>query len=284
MISGLDQHTDEIVKEISMSDSIKPWLIVEGSSDGVFFSTRKLFRDPTTIIAFGWENVISVISKVVEESITASVLGFIDRDYREELDISIDEDNIVISDFRDLEISLFESSALHRLLAEYGSLNKLPYKKCGSVDIQYVKQKIYLAASYIGRIRYYSLKEALHYPIRKLDYVKFICPITLEINKPILIRQINSKSTKKIDLAIFHDAINQELPNRLLDVRNLCSGHDVVILLAISLRRLWGSNGSTDVIRKHIESSFRIGYSNEEFMKTNMYKILDLKLRQLPMS
>ncbi|MEY8214084.1 MAG: DUF4435 domain-containing protein, partial [Colwellia sp.] len=274
MTNSLNQHADEIVTEISMSQSINPWLIVEGSTDGVFFSTRCLHGTPTTVVALGWENVTSVISKVFEESIVASVFGFIDRDYREELGIDIDEENIVVSDFRDLEVSLFESDALHRLLVEYGSTHKLPCMECGTVDISSVKQKIYLAASCIGRLRYYSLKEGLHYPIKKLDYSKFIDSLTLDIDKSKLIAQINSKSDTKIDLDILDRALNVELPQRLLDARNLCSGHDIVELLGMSLRRLWGSNNSGNVVRERLESSFRIGYSNEEFTKTDMFREL----------
>jgi hypothetical protein len=279
MINSLSQSADEIVTEISMSKSINSWLIVEGGTDGIFFSTKILQGNPTTIIAGGWQNVVSIISKVIEESMAASVLGFIDRDYMEELGVSINEDKIVVSDFRDLEISLFESSALHRLLVEYGSKHKLPCDRCGSVDLSLVKQKIYLVASSIGRLRYYSMKNELYYPIKKLDYSKFINCQTLDIDKSQLIAQINSKSDKKIDLNILDSALNVVLPKRLLDSRNLCSGHDIAELLGMSLRRLWGSNNSGDVARERIESSFRIGYSNEEFAETAMFKKLDAKLR-----
>lgn len=261
-----------------MSESNQPWLIVEGDSDGVFFSTKTLKKSPNTIVALGWENVVGVISQVVEESITKAVFGFIDRDYREELGVVVDENYIVTTDFRDLEISLFESTSLHRLIVEYGSKFKLPLNSNEEIDLNEVKIKIYSIASKIGRLRYFSLKEGYNYPIKKLDFSKFINPKTLELNEEKLISQINSKSETKIDADILSTILEADLPKRLLDVKNICSGHDVVELLGLALRKVWGTNNSGDVAREKLESSFRIGFSNEEFSQTPMYKKLNALL------
>lgn len=278
MTSCLSQSAEEIVTEIVMSQSNNPWLIVEGDSDGVFFATKNLHRSPNTVVALGWENVVGVISQVIEESITKTVFGFIDKDYREELGILVDETYIVTSDFRDLEISLFESTSLHRLIVEYGSKFKLPLQDDEAVDINVIKEKIYSIASEIGRLRYFSLKEGYDYPIKLLDFSKFIDSKTLELNKEKLISQINSKSTNKIDLDILKKISETELPKRLLDVKNICSGHDVIELLGLALRKMWGSNNSGDVTREKLESSFRIGYSTKEFSETEMFKRLHLLL------
>jgi hypothetical protein len=271
MTSCLSQSPDEIVTEISMSESRNPWLVVEGDSDGVFFSSKILDKSPNTVVALGWENVVGVISKVIEESITKAVFGFIDRDYREELGIHIDESYIVTTDFRDLEISLFESTSLHRLIVEYGSKFKLPLASGDTIDIQNIKDKIYSIALKMGKLRYFSLKEGYNYPIKKLDFSKFIDPKTLEIIEDKLIMQINSKSDIKIDPDILSTILEAKLPKKLLDVKNLCSGHDVIELLGLALRKLWGTNNSGDVSREKLESSFRIGYSNEEFSQTPMF-------------
>ena len=275
MTSCLSQSADEIVTEISMSESQKPWLIVEGDSDGVFFSTKTLDKKPNTIVALGWENVVGVISKVIEESIAKAVFGFIDRDYREELGVVVDENYIVTTDYRDLEISLFESTSLHRLIVEYGSKFKLPLDSNEEVDLNKVKIKIYSVASKMGRLRYFSLKEGRNYPIKRLDFSKFVDPKTLELNEEKLISQINSKSDTKIDADILSAILETDLPKRLLDVKNICSGHDVVELLGLALRKIWGTNNSGEVAREKLESSFRIGYSNEEFSQTPMYKKLN---------
>ena len=275
MTSCLRQNAEEIVTEILMSVSEQPWLVVEGDSDGVFFST-KIFRNlPTTVVALGWENVVGVISKIIEESITKSVFGFIDKDYREELGIVIDETYVVTTDFRDIEISLFESTALHRLIVEYGSKFKLPMDSKDTIDIEAIKEKIYSIAFTMGRLRYFSLKEGYNYPINMLNFSKFIDQKTLEVDKEKLLAQINSKSDKKIDFEILESMLEAELPNRLIDVKNICSGHDVIVILGLALRKMWGSNNTGEVTREKLESSFRIGYSHDEFSKTQMFNRLN---------
>lgn len=278
MTSCLSQNAEEIVTEILMSVSKQPWLVVEGDSDGVFFSTKMFRQLPTTVVALGWENVVGVISKIIEESITKSVFGFIDKDYREELGIVIDETYVVTTDYRDIEISLFESTALPRLLVEYGSKFKLPMDSKDTIDIDAIKEKIYSIAFTMGRLRYFSLKDEYHYSINMLNFSKFIDKETLEIDEEKLLDQINSKSDKKINLDILKSMLDAELPNRLIDVKNICSGHDVVEILGIALRKMWGSNNAGDVTREKLESSFRIGYSHDEFSKTIMFNNLNTLL------
>jgi len=65
-----------------------------------------------------------------------------------------------------------------------------------------------------------------------------------------------------------------ELPGKLVDCKYLSSGHDVIEILGISLRKLWGTNSSNDVQRQKLERHFRIGYSNHEFAETEMFKKL----------
>lgn len=274
MTSCLSQTAEEIVTEITMSAMTSPWLVVEGDNDGVFFSTRRLHGKPTLVTAKGWENVVGVVAKVIEENITASVYGFIDRDYREHLGISIDERNIVITDLRDLEVSMFESDGLHRILVELGSTHKLPCLPCGSVNVEEVRAAIYAIASKLGRLRYFSLKQKKNYRFKELDFSKIIDAKTLELNNEKLIAQLNSVSGDTINIDFLESAFCAELPDKLLDTRYLCSGHDISELLGLSLRRMWGSNNAKEVERDKIESKFRIGYPNEVFEETQMFRTL----------
>ena len=272
MTNALSLKVEEIVTEIDMSNENRPWLIVEGPSDEIFFSTRNLPNNPKSISAFGWENVVGVVAKVIEENISDVIFGFIDRDYREELGNAVTNKMIVHTDFRDIEISMFESGALHKILAELGSNNKLPSLDCGSVNLEVIKEKIYQVASKIGALRYYSLKNGYNYKLKELNFSKFISQRNLEINTEKLINQINSKSEKKITIHDVCTAFELELPDRLTDSKNLCCGHDVTELLGVALRKLWGSNNS--IGKETLESSFRIGYSDHEFYQSEMYKQL----------
>jgi len=197
MNNNFHQLADEVVTEIQMSHHKRPWLILEGSTDALFFSTRKLSNSPVSMVAYGWENVQYIIDKIVQEGIEARVLGFIDRDYREDLGIAVDDSHIVVTDFRDLEVSMFESDALDRVTVEFGSKHKLPKRECGGVAPENIRDKIYVVAQKMGRLRYFSLANGLHYPLKNLEYSKFVDERTLEIDESKLVQQINSKSEKK---------------------------------------------------------------------------------------
>jgi len=273
MTSCLEQTVDEIVTEITMSFDQLPWLIIEGISDNKFFVTKNLPNNPKPVVAKGWENVVGVIAKVIEENITATVFGFIDRDYRLELGVDIDVERIVVSDFRDLEISMFESDSLHRILVELGSENKLPAIGDG-IDLDLIKRKIYSVSSIMGKLRFYSLKNNLRISFRKLNFVKFVDPNTLDINYEMLLQQINSINESEISMEHIEKSFEEKLPEKLIDCKYICSGHDVIEILGISLKKLWGTNNSKDVSRKILEKHLRIGYSNDEFERTEMFNKL----------
>lgn len=279
MTDSLSLKVEEIVTEIDMSNETRPWLIVEGPSDETFFSTRHLPNNPKSVAALGWENVIGVIAKVLEENITDAILGFIDRDYREELESNDYPEKIVITDYRDLEISMFESGALHKILAELGARNKLPSLDCGNIDILTVKQKVYQVASKMGALRYYSLKEGLNFKLKDLNFTKFISKNTLEINIEKLVNHINSKSIAKITMDDIDAAFKLNFTGKLDDEKYLCCGHDVIELLGVALRKIWGSNNL--VKKETLESNFRIGYSDHEFGQSNMCKQLTKMLNQI---
>ncbi|HGM7839879.1 TPA: DUF4435 domain-containing protein [Serratia marcescens] len=278
MNSNFYQLPDEVVTEIKMSHHKRPWLILEGSTDALFFSTRKLSNSPVTMVAYGWENVRYIIDRVLQEGIDAHVLGFIDRDYREDLGIIINDSHIVVTDYRDLEVSMFESDALDRVTVEFGSQQKLPKRECGSVAQENIRKKIYSVAQKMGRLRYYSLVHGLHYPIKNIEYTKFVDERTLEIDESKLVQQINSKSQTKIDLSTLRQAFDSDIPERLRDEKNISSGHDIMELLGLSLKKLWGTNNSGAISRERLESCFRIGYSDDYFTQTNMFKLLEQKL------
>lgn len=275
MSNCLSQTAEEIVTEISMSSNNSPWLVVEGGTDARFFSSRELKKKPIIVVANGWKNVVCVISKVVEESISSSVFGFIDRDYREELGITVDEEYVVVTDFRDIEVSMFESCALDRILVELGSSRKYPKLECSSVDVKSIREHIYSVAKDMGVLRYYGLLNNKSYNFKKLDYSKFVCQKTLEINRDKLISQINSHSDDNIDSGELVSALSQSLPDIYGDSRYLCSGHDLALLLGIALKKMWGTNNTKETEQEKIESLFRIGYSEDDFFSSSMYKKLD---------
>jgi hypothetical protein len=126
----------------------------------------------------------------------------------------------------------------------------------------------------MGRIRFFSLKNNVNISFKLLDFSKFIDSYNLQINIDNLITQINSQKGVGISKEMINSALQMQLPGRLVDCKYISSGHDVIEILGISLRKLWGTNNSNDVRREKLEKHFRIGYSNQEFIETEMFKRL----------
>jgi len=213
---------------------------------------------------------------VCDKSSKVKACGFIDRDYREELDISVScDDKIVVSDYKDLEISMFESEALNKFLTEYASKNKILTKE-KQIDIDLIREKVYSIASIIGKIRFYILKNDLHISLTEIEYSKFFNAKNFNICNEKLMSHINSraknkKNKKSITIEEIECAHKDTLPTKLLDNKFICSGHDVIAILGEMLKKQWGNNNGKEMERQNLEKLFRIGYPNDVFAKTTMY-------------
>ena len=135
----VNQKVEEFVTEISMSTNNKPWLILEGRSDEKFFQSRRFSLQPNLIAVWGWENVFEVVQLINQESIR-KVLGVVDRDYREELGIKMPCKNIAVTDYKDLEVMMFHSQALPKVITEFASKEKLPKTENDDPDYEEIKK------------------------------------------------------------------------------------------------------------------------------------------------
>ena len=278
MNSDIELHVEEVITEISMSTITNPFLIVEGESDERFFLTRTLKNEPEVRTASGWEGVVKVIKTLEDEETQHNVIGFIDKDYRDELGLSVVDPKIINTDFRDLEISLIESTAFTRVVMEFCSKNKVPKSTAEKIDFLKVKEKVYKLSELIGRVRYISHKEGYNFSFRNLKYDKFIDSRTLHLDFKKMMAHICTSNGIQSDDETIRFFREYELPNSLENEKYLCSGHDFMTILGISMKSKFGTNNGKDVAREKLESIFRVGYSDNEFFETTMYKSLDLAL------
>ncbi|GHY24056.1 DUF4435 domain-containing protein [Vibrio vulnificus] len=275
MNSNIELYVEEVITEISMSKITNPFLVVEGESDELFFLTKSLKNDPEIRTASGWEGVVKVIKTLEEEKNSHNVIGFIDRDYRNELGISVFETKIINTDYRDLEISMIESTAFKKVVSELCSKEKTPKSNKDKIDFFKIKENIYNLSKMIGKVRYVSQKEGYNFSFKKLKYEKFINSKTLTLDfKEMMIHICNLNNTK-VDDNIVRFFKEYEIPESLEDTKFICSGHDFMSILGLSMKSKFGTNNSNDVVREKLESSFRIGYTDSEFYDTSMYKNLE---------
>jgi hypothetical protein len=279
MDNGIEQLVEEIVTEIAISTDNIPWLILEGATDEKFFLSR-LPGAVRLLVAHGWENVVKVVNKVNDENIRG-ILGVIDRDYREELGIFVLSDNIVVTDYRDIEVMMFYSSAFRKVVVEKASQNKWPKCANGEIDYEKIRQSIVDIAIPIGRFRFHCQKEGMNAKFSDsesdIDFSKIIdykqsFDFTSKYAYVKHLKNKYQKENKHLEDNDWDQAQKLSLPIRLQDEKFIVSGHELIEIFGLSLRRKWGNKNKNEVTKEKLEESFRLSYPDEEFRKTSLYQ------------
>ncbi|MGS0705815.1 DUF4435 domain-containing protein [Acinetobacter sp. ANC 3781] len=277
-MSAIFSTTQELITEIvSLTGEAKPWLIVEGESDVRFFEQRFSLKSPITYEERkGWKGVVDLLKEwnilSEQEKKGKKVIGVIDRDYHEVIETDI-PDNIVIVDHRDLEIVMFEcDEALHKVLSELGSIEKLPHIN-GQLDLNQVRQVIYKLAYPLSKLRFFNaLKSEVNLTFKKpFDFKKIVDlkPLNLDSNE--LIRKISIDSCCQVELLA--NLITEDVEQQWNIHQKISNGHDVMCLLGKSLQKHFGTISDSKFIEgDRIEGLFRMAYPNYEFENSKFGK------------
>lgn len=268
----MQQTPSEIVTEIVMSAESTPWLAVEGDSDERLLRTRRYLKPLKIVVGYGWEGVVNIVEEYNKTTSKAKLIGIIDRDYRDHLNCQAEHENIVLTDFRDIENMLFNSSALKRVISEYTSNKKIPMNEGGIPNTDEIKRLIYNSSTMLGKFRIYCQANDKFIDFKTIDYAKFICDRTLSIDAPKFIRHLAGKNPGKF-LSIKDWDEAQKLSwddEKLNKPQFIANGHDVMALLCLSFRKMWGTLGGEMTMDK-VEPIFRIGYSDDELEQSVMW-------------
>jgi len=275
-MSGLQSSLTEIVTEIIMSRDPRPWLAVEGFSDEVLLRTRKFTNPVKIVVGHGWEGVRDIIVEHSKDASNAVVIGLIDRDYRDHHGCQLKMNKVVFTDMRDVENMMFNSSSLGRVISEYASIHKIPKTGNGAVDIDAMRKRIYSVAVQLGKLRIHCEGQNYQISFKEIDHKKFICDRTLSIDPASLLLHINGKNSGKRKLVQSDWIAAQGLswPSYLGQAEFVANGHDVMAIMSVALRRMWGSQGG-GVDADFIEGIFRVGYSDDDLERTQMWDELE---------
>jgi hypothetical protein len=244
------------------------FLLVEGSSDRIFYE-RFVDKVACASISISGKpssklRVIAVLS-TLEKSNFQGVLAVVDADF-DRLEVSSHSSpNLIRTDTHDLETMLLNSSALKKVIAEFGSEEKIV--KLGR-DVRTVLLE---AGMPIGYLLWISQLDELNLTFDGITFSKFIDDQTLQIDELKLIQEVKNKSQA---FALRSEDLKQRLTNQKSDNHDpwqVCCGHDLVEILSLGLRRTIGSAKTSDVEPNSLERSLRLAYEETYFCKTQMY-------------
>ncbi|MCK5593240.1 DUF4435 domain-containing protein [Candidatus Bathyarchaeota archaeon] len=264
---------EEIANEIHMRcvDTPGPFILVEGPSDVRFLSCQMTVGIENIVPTFGWERLVDAMV-ILQGDGLVNILGIIDLDYRGIIASTELPTDVFTADSHDMETMMFSSSAFEKVLGQKSSLRKVRTYPSGSAG---VKSKVLDLGQRIGSLRFYSQFIEEHYSFEDLDIGKFVDRRTLVLSDPQCVSHIRGISPK--NSRIPNDILARALAETLnvpefADTYRLCCGHDLMEILAIGLKSLWGSHSSTEISGDLIEESFRLAYSHEMFCITNLFR------------
>jgi hypothetical protein len=267
LVASIEEFITEIV---SLSTDTRPWLIVEGESDILFFEQR--FSTKYSISyeeRKGWKGVIKLIEEWNKIPVTEKkgkiLLGIIDKDFHDLIGTSIPE-NVIMIDHRDIEIMMFENDeALHKVLLEFGSKDKLPMAQ-GKVNLDEVRTYIYTLALPLTKLRLANaLIPEINLTFEKPFNFKGIVDLRpLTLKQPDLINKlsIHSRCSKES----IQDVFSNELITKSYPYNQISNGHDVICLLGKSLQKHYGSVSEAKLVEgDKLEGHFRLSLPNSDF-------------------
>jgi hypothetical protein len=194
-------------------------------------------------------------------------LGIIDADFMV-LDGNAPADpDVVLTDLHDLETMLLASPALDRVLREYTD-DQAGESREGA---DRVRERLLELGLPIGLLRWLSQRESRGWLFAEMDFDRFVDDKTLTLARHKLVDELQTRSRKGALLLEEIWPRADALAATNADPWHICCGHDLVMLLAIGLRSVWGSHKDADVSRERVERSLRLAYTRADFGATALH-------------
>ena len=235
------------------------FVLVEGSSDKIFYER---FFDKVTCVLISISGkpssklrVVAVLG-ILEKSSFQGILAIVDADFDHLKVSSHSSHNLIRTDTHDLETMLLNSSALDKVITEFGSEEKIV-----KFDRD-VRTALLEAGMPIGYLLWISQLDELNLTFDGIIFSKFVDDRTLQIDEFKLIQEVKNKSQA---FALKGEDLQQRLTNQKscnYDPWQVCCGHDLVEILSLGLRRAIGSARGSDIEPNSLERNLRLAYDN----------------------
>ena len=266
-----------------LSRQFKSFLIVEGVSDISFFKKFISEESCDIIFANGKENVIETVLELEEET---TILGIVDADFWYLNGINPTSENILMTDFHDIEMIMLNTRALESILDEFGTTEKI--KNLESERKLKFREILLQEGSEIGFFRLLKKRnpDFSELNFKRLQFDSFLNTKEFQIDKISLIRTVLKntenwvliqENLKNLYGTNSEQVIVEKIENLKESNDNLlqiCIGHDLTKIILIMLIKEIGNRANPNFPedRKSLESSLRMAYTLDDFLKTELFK------------
>jgi hypothetical protein len=223
------------------------FLIVEGDTDARVYKRFVDETDCKVIPAHHKDNAINVL-KILENESLEGILVIVDADFWHLEGIKTNSENLFLTDTHDHETMIISNSeVLEKVLSEFGSTR-------------------WIAT---------SSKENLPLKFRNLPFENFVDKPKLKVNINKLIEEVKTNSGEpEINEASIKNKI-KSLKKENHDPWQVCSGHDMVQILAIGFRFVFGNRKASTLTAEVLEGMLRVAYEYSHFRLTVLYRSIE---------
>ena len=238
------------------------FLVVEGIADMRFWRPRR-YEACELVNGEGKRNVIGGVQRLDTERF-GGVLGVVDDDFDSLMDIDLDTRNVVRTDVHDLECLLCRSSALEKVLAEYGDESKIRrFEMNAGMD---VRGALLERALIFGRLRFAAVRDHLDIDASGIRVQRFVDAETWTVDGEGLVRAV-VKDGSPCDERVVERCVAR-LP--VVDPWRVVRGHDVVSILRMGLRGVLGDLPA-GVGDQQISGILRAGMASDDLQATTLW-------------
>ena len=239
------------------------FLIVEGKDDMRFWTSRRHTHTSCKLVdGQGKRNVVEGIQRL-EAASFAGVLGIVDSDYDPLNGMGAESENLLTTDAHDLECLLCRSSALDKVLAEYGNRAKIAkFENETGVD---VRTGLLERTLVFGRLRWAAVRCHPMIDLGELRAPRFVDEDTWSVSSE---ESICDTLIDSPDRALALMQRINDLPEA--DPWYVVHGHDMLEILRIGLRHVLGEMPTSKGV-KDIGSGLRLAMSQEDLQETRLW-------------
>lgn len=273
---------DFIANSVRMDSFSGYYVLVEGENDELFYSK---FLDKSEVqieICHGKKNVLDTIQILEDNDAGKKYVAIVDKDYDFLLEKPFESNNLIRTDYHDIETMCISSKTFEDFSREYFKSEKV--ENLCSKKTKNLKEHLLELARPIAELRILSIKK--NYTLKfkpsgketkELDYTKFICKENYDFlgNDRLLqaIERFHNQRLPKSNEELIHELESLDLTK--YEILDIVHGHDLSNIIVVGLKKSIGKSSLNKKKRDDVERALRLSYSREEFAKTQIFKQLN---------
>jgi hypothetical protein len=200
-------------------------------------------------------------------------LGIVDADFEVLEQRPPPSQNLLVTDAHDAECMMLASPALEHVLRELGDEMQLAsfQEDRGASAVEHLLS----VGKVVGYLRWASARRQWSLRFEGLNFKAFLREKDFGFDRRLLFeearRHPRGMQAGPVPSIEEMEASVQELDNPAHDVWHVCCGHDLVELLSIGLRKVFGRNNEAEVRRERLEQQLRLAFEERYFLRTTLY-------------